>query len=93
MKGNRTKIEQLKRLQQEIKNVTPAVYAAVAIGLVEEYNWEPEEVNNLFTYTQSLWAECTKKDISMREWCLELTGIDMQGYVGEKAKVGGKECI
>ena len=89
MKGNRTKIEQLKRLQQEIKNVTPAVYAAVAIGLVEEYNWEPEEVSNLFTYTQSLWAECTKKEISMREWCLELTGIDMQGYVGEKAKVGG----
>jgi hypothetical protein len=89
MKGNRTKIEQLKRLQTEIKNVTPAVYAAVAIGLVEEYNWEPEEVSNLFTYTQSLWSECTKKDISMREWCLELTGIDMQGFVGEKAKPGG----
>lgn len=89
MKGNRTKIEQLKRLQQEIKNVTPAVYAAVAIGLVEEYDWNPEMVSELFEYTQSLWAECTKKDISMREWCLELTGIDMQGYVGEKAKVGG----
>jgi hypothetical protein len=89
MKGNRTKIEQLKRLQQEIKNVTPAVYAAIAIGLVEEYKWTPEEVQNLFEYTQSLWSECTKKDISMREWCLELTGIDMQGYVGEKAKVGG----
>lgn len=89
MKGNRTKIEQLKRLQQEIKNVTPAVYAAVAIGLVEEYDWNPEMVSELFEYTQSLWSECTKKDISMREWCLELTGIDMQGYVGEKAKVGG----
>lgn len=91
MKGNRTKIEQLKRLQQEIKNVTPAVYAAVAIGLVEEYNWEPEEVNNLFTYTQSLWAECAKKNISMRQWCLELTNLDIQAFVAEKAKAGGKE--
>jgi hypothetical protein len=92
MKGNRTKIEQLKRLQQEIKNVTPAVYAAVAIGLVEEYDWNPEMVSELFEYTQSLWSECTKKDISMREWCLELTGIDMQGFVAEKAKAGGKDA-
>ena len=83
MKIDRVKIEQLKRLQTEIKNVTPAVYSAIAIGLVEEYKWTPDEVRDLFEYTQ--------KDISMREWCLELTGIDMQGYVGEKAKVGGKE--
>ena len=74
MKIDRVKIEQLKRLQTEIKNVTPAVYAAIAIGLVEEYKWTPEEVQNLF------------------EWCLELTGIDMQGYVGEKAKVGVKDA-
>ena len=89
MKIDRVKIEQLKRLQTEIKNVTPAVYSAIAIGLVEEYKWTPDEVRDLFEYTQSLWSECTKKEISMREWCLELTGIDMQGYVGEKAKVGG----
>lgn len=89
MKGNRTKIEQLKRLQQEIKNVTPAVYAAVAIGLVEEYDWNPEMVSELFEYTQSLWGECVKKEISMRDWCLEITGIDVQGFVGEKAKPGG----
>jgi hypothetical protein len=49
-------------------------------------------VRDLFEYTQSLWGECTKKDISMREWCLELTGIDMQGFVAEKAKAGGKDA-
>ena len=88
MKIDRVKIEQLKRLQAEIKNVTPAVYSAIAIGLVEEYNWTPDKVRDLFEYTQSLWSECTKKDISMREWCLELTGIEMKAFVAEKAKAG-----
>ena len=91
MKNNRGKVDMLRRLQQEINNVTPNVYSAIAIGLVEEYNFTAEDVNNLFVYTQSLWAECAKKNISMREWCLELTGIEVQAFVAEKAKAGGKE--
>jgi hypothetical protein len=27
----------------------------------------------------------------MREWCLELTGIEVQAFIAEKAKAGGKE--
>ena len=89
MKNNRGKVDMLRRLQQEINNVTPNVYSAIAIGLVEEYNFTAEDVNNLFVYTQSLWAECAKKNISMRQWCLELTNIDVQPFVSEKAKAGG----
>ena len=81
----------LRRIQQEINNVTPNVYSAIAIGLVEEYNFTAEDVSNLFVYTQSLWAECAKKNISMRQWCLELTNIDVQPFVSEKAKAGDKE--
>jgi hypothetical protein len=91
MKNNRAKIDMLRRLQQEINNVTPNVYSAIAIGLVEEYNFTAEDVNNLFVYTQSLWAECAKKNISMRQWCLELTNIDIQPFIAEKAKAGDKE--
>ena len=91
MKNNRGKVDMLRRLQQEINNVTPNVYSAIAIGLVEEYNFTAEDVNNLFVYTQSLWAECAKKNISMRQWCLELTNLDIQAFVAEKAKAGGKE--
>ena len=88
MKGNRAKIDHLRRLQQEINNVTPAVYSAIAIGLVEEFGWSAEQVSDLFTYTQSLWSACASKNISMREWCKELTGIEMQAFVAEKAKAG-----
>jgi hypothetical protein len=89
MKNNRGKVDMLRRIQQEINNVTPNVYSAIAIGLVEEYNFTAEDVSNLFVYTQSLWAECAKKNISMRQWCLELTNIDVQPFVSEKAKAGG----
>jgi hypothetical protein len=91
MKNNRGKVDMLRRLQQEINNVTPNVYSAIAIGLVEEYNFTAEDVNNLFVYTQSLWAECAKKNISMRQWCEELTGISVVPFISEKAKAGGKE--
>lgn len=91
MKNNRGKVDMLRRLQQEINNVTPSVYSAIAIGLVEEYNFTAEDVSNLFVYTQSLWAECAKKNISMRQWCEELTGISVVPFISEKAKVGGKE--
>ena len=92
MKNNRGKVDMLRRIQQEINNVTPNVYSAIAIGLVEEYNFTAEDVNNLFVYTQSLWAECAKKNISMRQWCEELTGISVVPFISEKAKAGGKDA-
>lgn len=76
---------------RKINNVTPSVYSAIAIGLVEEFGWTAEQVNDLFVYTQGLWASCAEKNISMREWCLELTGIEVQAFIAEKAKAGGKE--
>lgn len=82
------RINMLKMVQQEIKNVTPSVYAAIAIGLVEEFGWDENQVHDLFTYTQSLWSACAEKNISMRQWCLDLTGIEVQGFVAEKAKAG-----
>lgn len=91
MKNNRAKVDMLRRLQQEIANVTPSVYSAIAIGLVEEFGWTAEQVNDLFVYTQGLWASCAEKNISMREWCKELTNIDIQPFISEKAKAGGKE--
>ena len=88
MKIDRKKIEQLKRVQKEINNVTPSVYAAIAIGLYEEHGWTPDMISDLFAYTQELWGACATKDISMIKWCEEITGIEMQAFVAEKAKAG-----
>lgn len=91
MKNNRGKVDMLRRIQQEINNVTPSVYSAIAIGLVEEFGWTADQVNDLFVYTQGLWASCAEKNISMVKWAEELTGISVVGFVAEKAKAGGKE--
>jgi hypothetical protein len=91
MKNNRGKVDMLRRIQQEINNVTPSVYSAIAIGLVEEFGWTADQVNDLFVYTQGLWSACAEKNISMAKWCEELTGISVQGFISEKAKAGGKE--
>ena len=90
MKNNRGKVDMLRRLQQEINNVTPSVYSAIAIGLVEEFGWTAEQVNDLFVYTQGLWASCAEKNISMRQWCEELTGIQLCAMLNEKVTSSGK---
>ena len=84
------RINMLKMVQQEIKNVTPSVYAAIAIGLVEEYGWDENQVHDLFTYTQGLWSACAEKNISMRKWCEELTGIELRAMLNEKVTSSGK---
>lgn len=91
MKNNRAKVDMLRRLQQEINNVTPSVYSAIAIGLVEEFGWTSEQVNDLFVYTQGLWSACAEKNISMVQWAKELTNIEILPFISEKAKAGGKE--
>ena len=69
---------------------TASVYSAIAIGLVEEFGFTPDMVNDLFVYTQGLWAECAKKNISMVQWAKELTNIEILPFISEKAKAGGK---
>jgi hypothetical protein len=84
MAKNNFLIEQLKRVQRSINNITPEVYAGVALALHRKYGWGYRRINALFCESQEIWAECVQSDINMVQMCFEETGIDVQRKVMDK---------
>ena len=74
----------MKRVQKTINNITPEIYASVALALCREYGWEHEDINDLSVKSQHIWTECVNADINMIEMCSEETGINVQDKVMEK---------
>ncbi len=84
MAKNKYVIENMKRLQRTINNITPQVYAGVALALHRKCGWGYKRINDLFSVSQDIWTECVESDINMIQMCLEETGIDVQRKVIEK---------
>lgn len=78
-KKNHALIANMKRLQKEVNNVVPNVYAAIAISLHRKHGWGFKRIDALFRDSQELWAEATETGENMAARCLEETGIDVVG--------------
>lgn len=78
MAKNNYLIEQMKRLHTATHNITPEVYAGIALTLHRKYGWGYKRINALFSESQELWQECTDKGLNMRTMCLDETGIDLR---------------
>ena len=84
MAKNKVLIEQMKRLQRNINNITPEVYAGIALALHRRYGWGYKRINDLFTESQYIWFECVDLGTNMVKMCYDETGIDVQRKVEEK---------
>jgi hypothetical protein len=84
MAKNRLLIEQEKRLRKNISELTPAIYAGIALALHRKHRWGFKRINDLFVESQIIWNECVELDINMRDLCFNETGIDVQKKVEEK---------
>ena len=78
MAKNKNLIEQYKYLYRKASDITPSVYASIAIPLVENYGWNGDEVEDLFQLSQDIWQKNVTSRQTMLETCLELTGIDLR---------------
>ena len=78
MAKNKNLIEQYKYLYRKASDITPSLYASIAIPLVENYGWNGDEVENLFQMSQDIWQDNATDRMTMIEKCLELTGIDLR---------------
>ena len=87
MGKNKVLINQYRRLQENIRDVTPSVYAALALALHRKHGWGFKRINDLFVESQIIWNECISSDIKMLEMCEKETGIDVKMKVEEKACV------
>lgn len=67
----------LQRLQKEIDDVVPNVYAGIALALHRTHGWNYEQIRELFVESQYLWTDYVWRGESMTEICLKETGIDV----------------
>ena len=87
MAKNKFLINQYRKLQENIRDTTPRVYAALALALHRKHGWWHKRINDLFNESIIIWNECIQSDLNMLEMCEKETGIDVVAKVEEKAKV------
>lgn len=80
--ANKRLINQCKAMYQQIQQITPSIYSAMAIAL-HRHGASFEEIESIFAESQLIWNECVQKDINMPEMCFEETGIDVRRTVLE----------
>ena len=87
MGKNKFLINQYKKLQENIRDTTPSVYAGIALALHRKHKWGYKRINDLFNESIVIWNECIQSDMKMLEMCEKETGINVQQKVEEKACV------
>ena len=78
MGKNNILIEQYKTMYKKIQQITPEVYAGIALALHRKYGWGYKRINDLFLESQNIWNECVNSSINMVEMCEEETGIEVR---------------
>ena len=71
----------LAKMERQCREITPSVYASIAIALHRKHGWGFKRISDLFAESQDVWNECIQGDISMVKMCEKETGIDVVGRV------------
>lgn len=84
MAQNKKILKLCKAMYRQINQITPDLYAGIALALHRKYGWGYKRINDLFSESQQIWEECVQSDLDMNEICLNETGIDVRAKVTEK---------
>ena len=77
MSKNNALIAAMKMAKRETDNITPAVYASIAIALHRKYGFGYERINNVFSESQRIWTEFAGNIEEMIALCEQETGITL----------------
>lgn len=77
MAKNNAFINAMKQVKKESANITPAIYASIAIALHTEYGFGYERINKVFAESQKIWTEHTGDIEGMIAKCEKETGITL----------------
>ena len=75
--ANKNLTKLLAKMERHCREITPSVYACIALALHRKYGWGFKRISDLFAESQAIWQECIQSDISMAEMCEKETGIDI----------------
>ena len=65
------------KLEEEVKNFVPGVYASLAIALHRNWGWGFKRINRLFSQSQRIWEDLGTDNII--ELCEKETNILLKG--------------
>lgn len=65
------------KLEEEVKNLVPGVYASLAIALHRNWGWGFKRINRLFAQSQRIWEDLGTDNII--ELCEKETNILLKG--------------
>lgn len=65
------------KLEEEVKNLVPGVYASLAIALHRNWGWGFKRINRLFSQSQGIWEDLGTDNII--ELCEKETNILLKG--------------
>ena len=88
MAKNNKQINQYKEMYKQINQITPKVYAALALALHREYGWGYTRINRAFAASQDIWDESNERDIDMIKMCEEETGITIMDKKAAEKELG-----
>ena len=78
MAKNNYLINKYKILYKKINQITPEVYAGIALALHRKCGWGYKRIHDLFEESRIIWNECINSDINMMEMCEKETGIELR---------------
>lgn len=79
MNKNLTKL--LAKMERRCREITPEVYACIALALRRKCGWGYKRISDLFAESQDIWNECIQRDVNMVQMCEEETGINVMNRV------------
>ena len=88
MAKNNKLVNQYKEMYKQINQITPKVYAALALALHREYGWGYTRIARVFAASQDIWDESNEQGIDMIKMCEEETGITLMDKKTAEKELG-----
>ena len=88
MAKNNKLVNQYKEMYKQINQITPKVYAALALALHREYGWGYTRINRAFSVSQNIWDESNERGIDMIKMREEETGITLMDKKTAEKELG-----
>ena len=70
-------------LERKCREITPSVYACIALALHRKCGWGFKKISDIFAESQDIWNECLQRNENMVQMCEEETGINVCGRIEE----------
>lgn len=81
MAKNNFFLNQVKQFKKQVVNLTPKIYAGIALALHRKYGWGYKRISTLFAESQDIWNESVVNNTDVVQMCEDETGISVTNSV------------